>query len=122
MERAENKDLERRIWHLTDSLRKGIAKKRKEELLLPQNSSSNNYLKLDFLEVDKNGLVEIKNFSPFMHGLLYEDFVFQLCPSLSNFNSSYWLFDLILQEAYRNNINFKIRLDPFIRCKNVRFF
>ena len=66
------------------------------------------------LPIDKNGLIEIHNFLPDNLGLLRGDFVFRLSPSLDSFNSSYWLFDLVLKEAFANKINFKLRLDPLI--------
>jgi hypothetical protein len=73
IEKEDNKDQARRIWYITHYLRKAVALKRKEQLLLlPSNSYLEN-LKLDALPTDDNGLVEMKNFSPFMHGLMYED-------------------------------------------------
>ena len=71
--------------------------------------------------MDDKNLVSIKNFDCSNFGLTLGDAVYQLCPSLPQSNSSYWLFELICQESFRNNLDFKLRIDPLIKITKEDF-
>ena len=120
IERERDKDLARKIWFINHLIRVECAKERKRLLLAPPQVSYD-MLRLTSLPMDDNGLVSIKNFTRTYHGVVHNGNAFQLSPSLSQFNSAYWLFDLILQAAYDHDIDCKIRLNPFIRIPEQEY-
>jgi hypothetical protein len=113
IEGHENKNESRRVWYLKHHLKDAIAIKRKE--FLQDYKRSYEQLELGSLNINENGLVSVRDFEYTYSGLIRDNHVFQLSPSLDTANSSYWLFNLILQETFKNNIDFKIRLDPFLK-------
>lgn len=115
LNREENKDFGRRVHYLVYLLDKDIARIRTEKLLevleRPSPYNSNN---LRELIIDKNHLASIDQFNIDNFGFEKDNWVYTLCPILEQSNSSFWIFQAILRFTREKNINFKIRLDPFI--------
>ena len=92
-----------------------IFEERIGELLKEENRpapyNSNN---LNKLPLEKNNLTFIKNFDLSNRRLEFNNNVYQITPSIFAENSSYWLSNLILNAAIQLDLNFKIRLHPFI--------
>lgn len=82
----------------------------------PYNSKN-----LNQIPIEDNSLVFIKNFNLEERRLEYNGNVYQITPSLKAENSSYWLSNLILNSAIQLNLNFKIRLNPFIEISNAEY-
>jgi hypothetical protein len=124
IEKEENKDLARRTWFLEDKLRRNIAELRLSNLATSEGlerPTPYDSEELQDLEVDENGLTFLKNFDFSDYGLTFKNRVYQLCPSLPQFNSSYWLFDLLKRETQEHNLNFKIRVDPLVNLSKEEF-
>ncbi len=114
----QDKNLERRKWFLNWQLRKQIANDRRNKLIedsLGNRPSLYDFNELNGISIDNSNLIDIHEFNAFGIGLLRGDYVYQICPSLPGFNSSYWLSKLIIEESFKKNRNFKIRIDPFVR-------
>lgn len=115
---VENKDLAVRSWFLEHSIGKEIAIKRLnllKDTLKDQRPMPYDLPELFDLTIDENGLANLKDFDCSNFGLGYKNEVYQLCPSLEQFNSCHWLFNILVTEEFRNNKNFKIRLDPLVK-------
>ncbi|WP_396149827.1 hypothetical protein [Flavobacterium sp.] len=115
----DNQHHEKCKWFLISTIQKGIAEERLKALVenkLPYNSEN-----LKFLEIDENSLVSIKDFELYKNGFKYNDYVYNLTPVTSGSNSSYWISQIIISLTYYNNLNFKIRLDPFIEIHHQEF-
>ncbi|MGK7392605.1 MAG: hypothetical protein ACNS60_19785 [Candidatus Cyclobacteriaceae bacterium M2_1C_046] len=102
--------LEYHIAHL-------IAKERLNLLKLKSNKRPAPYDMEDFsdLLIDDNGLINLKELNRHNLNISIKENVYQLCPMLNQFNSSHWLELLIINETFRNNRNFMIRLDPLMK-------
>jgi len=115
LDRFDDKDIGRRAYCLVYLLHKTIAINRINRLMesmerpAPYNSEN-----LKQLPIDKNNLTPINEFNTDNFGFEKNGFVYTLCPILEQSNSSYWIFQAILKFAKERNINFKVRLDPFI--------
>ena len=114
--RYEDKDTFARQWLLVNLLQKRIKEERNRLLITPGNRPEPyNYEEIINSTVNDDGLISTKELEPYYQSVLSGHYAYRLCPVTTAYNSSYWLFDLILNEAYRNNREFKIRLDPLIR-------
>lgn len=117
LSRANNKNFEAKKWFLEYKLGRKIASKRLEIL---KNSSRSerpdpfDRENLKLLEVDVNGLTELRNFDCSNSGVTLGNIVYQICPSLDQYDSSLWLSNLLFNETFRNNKNFKVRIDPLV--------
>ena len=114
---CRNKDLEKRINFIEHALNDSIVRLKRERLIADNsNKKTSPYDAKEFegIYVDDNNLVSITDFDTNNHGFTLHDRVFQLCPSLPQFNSSYWLSELIRQESLRNKLVFRVRLDPLV--------
>lgn len=114
--REEDKEAYARRWLLVNLLQKRIKEERNRLLIsLDNRPEPYNYEEIINSDVNDDGLISTKELEPYYQSVLSGDFAYRLCPVTTASNSSYWLFDLILNEAYRNDREFKIRLDPLIR-------
>lgn len=66
------------------------------------------------IDVDENGLISTRHLGSDHFSFFNKGVVYQLCPSLDQFNSSHWLGLLILKESVENGKTFRIRLDPLM--------
>lgn len=117
----DDKDLARRTWYLEFQIARKITDLRVQ--LLRKNTTSEFYMdeELNTLSVDDNGLIPVKEFELFNFGICLNEHVYQMCPILDEANSSHWLSRLILNESFKNNKNFRIRLDPLVKVKKQDF-
>lgn len=114
--REEDKEAYARCWLLVNLLQKRIKEERNRLLISPGNRPEPyNYEEIINSDVNDDGLISTKELEPYYQSVLSGDFAYRLCPVTTASNSSYWLFNLILKEAYHNKREFKIRLDPLIR-------
>ncbi|MDO7846499.1 hypothetical protein Q5H92_09035 [Hymenobacter sp. M29] len=122
--RSNDKEFEKRVWFIESALRDAIVKERVtslidgDDVLRPSPYDGQEF---EGVFVSDKKLVSIKDFDYSNHGLTLGNAVFQLCPSLPQNNSSYWLFELICQEAFRSNLDFKLRLDPIVKMPKEEF-
>lgn len=122
--RENNKDLAARKWFLLTTINNSIAKKRLNLLVEGvKESRPEPYHDPDLrdLEIDKYGLVELRKFDCSRFGLGYHNQIFQLCPSLDQYNSCHWLFHLLIDEEFRQKKQFKIRIDPLVKVQSKLF-
>lgn len=91
------------------------------ETLKGQRPAPYNDIELLDLSVDEHGLVSVRDLNLLNGGLHHRGIIYQLCPSLDQFNSSHWLSQLIMEEAFRRQKNFKIRLDPLMKESSASF-
>lgn len=121
-EREEDKDLERRIFYLAYMLRNDIARMRIMKLLdINDKPSPYNSSNLKGLIIDKNNLASVNQFNIDNYGFEKRNLVYTLCPILGQSNSSYWLFHAILKYTREKDINFRVRLDPFIEIPLIDY-
>ena len=110
----ENKEMVQRAYYFIYLLRTQIALELKETListkLRPRPYDSSN---LKSIDVKKNNLVSINEFSLDRIGLKYGEKVYLICPITETSNSSFWVTQVIFKLHGLYDINFKIRLDPF---------
>jgi hypothetical protein len=66
------------------------------------------------IDIDKNNLVPINFFDSMKGHLQYKNYIYEICPTLYQPNSSYWLYRTILGYFKKDDLLFKIRLNPFI--------
>lgn len=115
VEGFKDKDIRRRAYYFIGQINKDIARIRIDKLLdsseKPAPYSFNN---LKDLVIDKNNLASIRHFNIDNFGFEKDGLVYILCPILEQSNSSYWICKTILDLAIKKNLDFKIRLDPFI--------
>jgi hypothetical protein len=115
LSRKEDKYLGRCSFYLINKIQAEIAKERlsvlsgRNERTAPYNSEN-----LASLELQENSLVSTKDLSSYRAGYRYKDYVYILTPMTDASNSSYWISDAIMRLSYGNDLNFKIRLEPFI--------
>ncbi len=115
----ENPYLEKCKWYLISKIQNDIAKSRLEALtenILPYNSTN-----LENLQVRENQLVSIREFELYNNGFKYNNYVYSLTHILNGSNSSYWITQSIFSLASNNNLNFKIRIDPFIEIHHSEY-
>lgn len=112
---VENKEQFRRAYYLVHLLQKNIAKERLKKLTLqnrkppPYNSKN-----LIDIELDEHFLASVDQFNLESFGYRKNGFVYTLCPTIEQSNSSYWISQAIMKFTKEKGLNFKIRLDPFI--------
>lgn len=115
--RFEDKDSERRKFYLIDKIQIDISAARIEILLdNTTNAAPYNSKNLSNLAILENNLVSARDFISYDNNFLYNDFVYMLSPTIDASNSSYWISSIISRLIASKNLNFKIRLDPFIEC------
>lgn len=121
--RFKDKEQGRRIFYLHNLLSKEIAKERISVLLdkspRPKPYNSDNLKKV---KITKDNLVNIKEFNIDDFGYKYNNFVYELTPVITNqLNSSHWISRSIMEFTKKKGLNFKIRLDPFIKKKESEY-
>jgi len=112
-----NPEFEKKKWCLINLLQDYLAISKNKLLTTKEAGISVPYNNTDFtnIHIDKHNMVNILDLDQLRGGLAVNEHVYRLCPVLANLNSSYWLFNLIINESYSNKRNFKIRLDPLTR-------
>lgn len=113
----ENEDLyiQKCVIYLIETIQKGIATEKLNEMQkvgklgAPYNSEN-----LASLEIEENNLVSIKNLKISFTGFIYNENVYHLSTVTDGSNSSYWISETISSLARGKNLNFRIRLDPFV--------
>ncbi|NVO12058.1 MAG: hypothetical protein HXX16_19020 [Bacteroidales bacterium] len=114
LNRQENKELGRRTYYLVFKLQKEITKERIIKLLefdkRPEPYTSEN---LSDIILDKNGLIATNQLDLKYCRFQYGEFVYELSPINGSSNSSYWIFQAILECINNSKTIFKVRLDPF---------
>lgn len=115
-------DLSRRAYYLIFHLQKEIASTRFKKLLntdkRPEPYNSHNLKDIDF---DKNFLVNTNQFDLSYFRFQKNDFVYQLSPITGASNSSFWIFQAIIKAIRESDIDFKIRLDPYIEIDSNNY-
>ncbi len=122
LNRHEDKDLGRRAYYIVFNLQKEISNLRIKKLLnfdsLSEPYDSKN---LSNIEYDKNYLIPTNQFDLKFYRFQVNDFVYEMCPTTGASNSSYWIFQAILNCIDETKVNFKIRLDPFIEIQSKNY-
>lgn len=119
---VENIHFEKCRWFLIDTIQKGISAERLK--LLTENTprpAPYNSENLSHLNIGENNLVSIKDFNLYNNGFEYNEFIYALNPVNSGSNSSYWISSVISQLSHTKNLNFKIRLNPFIEIPQAEY-
>ena len=104
-----NIDFERRKMYLQMRLLYNAIAKKRLELL----SSSVMYKGLTSLKLTDDNLMELSEFRNERKGLTYGNWGYRLCPTIKQDNSSYWLFETLMNLSHQGKKVF-IRLDPLI--------
>lgn len=119
---SQNQDIGKIAYFMVHILSNAIFEERIKELLEEENRpapyQSDN---LNQIPLEKNNLVFTKNFDLSNRRLEFNKMVYQITPSIFAENSSYWLSNLILNAAIQLDLNFKIRLHPFIEIPSSNY-
>lgn len=119
---SQDKEIGKIAYFMVHILSNAIFEKRINELLKEENRpapyNSDNLVQLS---LEKNNLTFIKNFDLSNRRLEFNDQVYQITPSIFAENSSYWLSNVILNSAIKLDLNFKIRLHPFIEIASSNY-
>ncbi len=116
-----NKDLARRQWYLEYHVDRKIKIKRVKELKKKPKISSPNCDDFDDIEIDKNGLVLVKDLELYNFGLCHNEYIYQMCPMLNELNSGHWLSNIIIEESFKGNRGFRIRIDPLMKVAKTKY-
>lgn len=112
---GENIYTKKCVFYLVETIQKGIAIERLKELKknrkdgAPYNSEN-----LSDLEIEENNLVSVKNLTIYSTSFKYKQYIYHIAPIIDGSNSSYWISETISSLARSRNLDFRIRLDPFI--------
>lgn len=104
-----NLDFERRKMYMQMSLLYNAIAKKRLELLF----SSVTFKGLTSLKLTDDNLLDLSSFSYERKGLTYGSWGYRLCPTIKQDNSSYWLFQTLMNLSRQGKKVF-IRLDPLI--------
>lgn len=104
-----NIDIERRKKFLQMNLLYNAIAKKRIELL----SSSVTFKGLTSMKLTDDDLMDLSLFSYERKGLTYGSWGYRLCPTIKQDNSSYWLFQTLMNLSHQGKKVF-IRLDPLI--------
>lgn len=119
---SQDKEIGKIAYFMVHILSNAIFEERINELLEEENRpapyNSDNLVQLP---LEKNNLAFIKNFDLSSRRLEFNKKIYQITPSIFAENSSYWLSNLILNAAIKLNLNFKIRLHPFIETPSFNY-
>lgn len=113
----ENEDLytQKCVFYLVVTIQHGVAIEKLIEIQkngklgAPYNSDN-----LSSLNIEENNLISIKDFSIYPTGFEFNNYIYHLTPVTNGSNSSYWISETINSLANTKNLNFRVRLDPFI--------
>lgn len=119
LERNQDKEKGKIAYFMVHIISNAIFEKRLE-ILQETNSRPAPYDSDNLLElpIEENSLVFTKSFNLDKRRLEYNDKVYQITPSIKAENSSHWISNLILHSAIQLDLNFKIRLNPFIEISS----
>lgn len=110
----ENKEIETRAYFHVENISRIIFETRISKLLDYDNPEPNVFENISDLNIDKNSLVFMRDFDLTFFSLCKNNLVYSLTPTTIASNSSYWIYQALLELTFKYKINFKIRLDPYI--------
>lgn len=114
LDRKEDKEWGKRVYYIIFKLQKEIQKGRIANLIefreRPKPYDSEN---LNGVAINKNHLIGTGQFDLSSHRFQRNNFVYELPPTNGASNSSYWIFQTIINCIKDTGLVFKVRLDPF---------
>lgn len=108
----ENEINKMKINYLSKNITEEIAKERVK--LLSLNIKPYDSINLKGLSVDKDNLVSINDLEQGYGCFIYNEKPYVLCYAITDSNSNKWITDKIIKINKKNNIEFRIRLDPLV--------
>ncbi len=114
LNRFDNKELAKKVIYLTYVIHDEVSK----EILKEISSNSRRQLpysspNLADCDIDEHQLISTSTFK-WHHGILINNFGYELCPSTNASNSMYWAGQVLKKITKERGHRFRVRLHPFI--------